>query len=85
MREFGERMHAKDGEHCLTEHYVLREVFRTEVCEGFDHVAVAKVLDKRGHLVTEKGGRPDRAERLPGMGSTRCYRIKPTIFNDDGD
>lgn len=85
MREFGERMHAKDGEYCLTEYYVLREVFRTEVCEGFDHVAVAKVLDKRGHLITEKAGRPDRAERLPGMGSTRCYRIKSSIFNDDGD
>lgn len=86
MREFGEIVQPRDGEGAQTEYFVLGEVMRGEVCEGFDPAAVFRVLIERGHLMTEKtSGRPDRKERLPGIGPTRCYRIKPSIFDDDGE
>lgn len=85
VREFGQAMSPRDGERTLTEFFVLREVFRDEVAHGFDASAVARILADRGHLVTEKSGRLDRKERLPGLGLTRCYRIKPSLFEDDGE
>jgi uncharacterized protein (DUF927 family) len=54
--------------------YVLPEVFRQEVCKGFDHKAVSRLLAERGSLITE-GQSYTRKERLPGLGNVRCYRI----------
>ncbi len=85
MREFGEAIDSRDGERSTTHFFVMREVFRAEVCEGFDPLAVARVLASRGHLVVDKSGRHDRKERLPGIGLTRCYRIQSSIFDDEGD
>ena len=65
-----------------TEFYILREVFRVEVCKGFDYKVVCRVLDSIGGLVME-GKSYDRKERLPLMGNTRCYRINSKIWVDD--
>lgn len=54
--------------------YVLPEVFRQEVCKGFDYRAVSRLLAERGSLITE-GQSYTRKERLPGLGLMRCYRI----------
>lgn len=67
-----------------TEFYILREVFRGEVCKGFDHKAICRLLDDLGCLVTEGKGY-DRKERLPLMGNTRCYRINAKIWGGDGE
>ncbi len=61
------------------EFFVLPEVFKSEVCQGFDVNAVARVLKDHDCLVTE-GDRLQCKVRLPGMGLTRCYRITPAIF-----
>lgn len=63
-----------------TEFYVLPEVFRSEVCEGFDHRAVARALADAGALLRDADGAATRKERLPGMGNTRCLRILPAIW-----
>jgi putative DNA primase/helicase len=66
------------------EFLVLPGVFRTEICQGFDPDAVARLLRNRGHLACEGAGLQDR-QRLPGVtGSDKvpCYRIKPSIFDD---
>lgn len=65
-----------------TEFYILREVFRGEVCKGFDYKVVCRVLDSLGCLVTE-GKSYDRKERLPLMGNTRCYRINANIWGGE--
>jgi putative DNA primase/helicase len=75
-------MSSADGEQAQVEFIVLREVFRREVCQGFDADAVAKLLRRRGHLVHE----PDRLttkHRLPGIGKAPCFHIKPSVFGDD--
>jgi putative DNA primase/helicase len=66
------------------EFYVMAEVFKGRLCEGFDHNAVAHLLMKRGHLVPEKSGRPTRKERLPGLGLSWVYRLKASVLGDDG-
>lgn len=82
QREFGERMSTRDGEHTQVEYIVLREVFRREVCQGFDPDQVAKLLQRRGHLEHE-ADRLTIKHRLPGMGKAPCYHLKPSIFDDD--
>jgi putative DNA primase/helicase len=73
------RMDAATGEN---EFYVLPEVFRGEVCKGFDYRAVAKLMAGVGCLVKDGRGY-DRQERLPTMGKVRCYRINAKLWGDD--
>ena len=65
------------------EFFVLAEAFRAEVCAGFDHRAVARVLIEAGALMTDGDGGATRKERLPGMGNARCFRILPAIWGAD--
>ena len=62
------------------EYFVLPSTFRSEVCSGFDHKAVARILIETGALQADGDGCATRKERLPGMGNTRCFRILPTIW-----
>ncbi len=73
------RMVENTGE---TEFYVLREVFRGEVCKGLDYRAIAKLL--AGLECLEMEGRSyTRKERLPGMGNTACYRINAKLWGSE--
>ncbi len=83
QREYGERMPSALGEGVSVEYFVLSEVFKTEICQGFDPQAVARVLLEHGCLVVKESGRYNVTERLPGLGLTRCYRISPEIFRLD--
>lgn len=65
-----------------TEYFILREVFRGEVCKGFDYKVVCRVLDALGCLVME-GKSFTRKERLPGLGNTNCYRINAKIWGGE--
>lgn len=82
QREYGARMSPIDGEGVSVEYYVLPEVFRAEMCQGFDADAVCRVLADHQCLVSEDG-RHTISARLPGMAKARCYRILPTIFAID--
>jgi len=81
--EFGDRMPAALGEGVSFEYFILAETFKTEVCQGFDHVAVCRVLLEHGCLVPDKGRSFDCKQRLPGIGNAWCYRIPPAISGLD--
>lgn len=82
--EFGDgRMPAALGEEISFEYFVLAETFKSEVCQGFDAQAVARVLLDHGCLIPDKGRTFDCKPRLPGIGPSRCYRIAPAIFELD--
>lgn len=83
QREYGERMPAALGEKVSYEYFVLSEVFKSEVCHGFDPQAVARVLLEHGCLTVKEPGRFNVTERLPGLGLSRCYRISSQIFQLD--
>lgn len=80
QREYGERILAAAGEGVSVEYFVLPEVFRTELCQGFDYRAVCRVLLEHGCLTPDKGCPFDCNPRLPGMGLTNCYRLSSALF-----
>ena len=79
--EYGDRMPAAMGEEVSFEYFVLAETFKAEMCQGFDHVAVCKVLESHGCLEVKEAGRYTISTKLPGIGKARCYCIKPAIFS----
>ncbi|SEG02833.1 hypothetical protein SAMN05216403_12330 [Nitrosospira multiformis ATCC 25196] len=58
------------------EFLVLPQVFRKEVCEGFDEKTVKKVLLNAGLLLPGNDGKPSQVVRLQGLGSSRVYVIR---------
>lgn len=83
QREYGERMPAVLGEGVSFEYFVLAETFKAEICQGFDHVAVCRVLAAHGCLTLKEPNRYSISTRLPGVGKARCYHIPPAIFDLD--
>jgi putative DNA primase/helicase len=64
----------------FAEYLVFPEVFRSEICKGFDHKIVAAELAKRGFLVTE--GRHLTVRRsLPDSGETSVYAIRAAVID----
>ena len=88
LAEFGERMSEADAETTAVDFYVFAEVFDAEVCEGADPATVKRLLLERGHLVRDKGTRGYTfSARLPGFGgrNVKCYRIRASILEGDGE
>ena len=83
QREYGERMPATLGEGVSFEYFVLAETFKAEICQGFDHLAVCRVLEAHGCLIVKEPERYSVSTRLPGIGKVRCYQIPPAIFDLD--
>lgn len=83
LGEYGDKMPAALGETVSVEYFVLSEVFKSEMCQGFDPQAVARVLAEHECLTVKEPGRYSVQERLPGLGKARCYRITPAIFELD--
>lgn len=63
--------------------YVEREVFRREVCSGFDAAAVARVMKDAGALIPENDGSLTRTERLPDSRRIRVYVIGHGLWSAD--
>lgn len=84
--EYGQtRTLNRAGFRCLTndgrqEFYVLPEAFKSEVCAGLNSREVTKALRNGGFLVLGTDGKSVRQERLPGLGSTKVYRISPDLL-----
>lgn len=63
-----------------TEFWVLPEMYRTEMCRGFDPKLVTRVLKERGHLEVDRAGKTSIVKQVPGMGTQRVYVIKPSLM-----
>ena len=65
------------------DYYILPEVFKNEVCKGYDTTGIAKALEKRGILVRD-GAALQARKYISGMGkSIRVYHITSKIFEDE--
>jgi putative DNA primase/helicase len=60
--------------------YVEPEVFKREVCAGFDPRTVAKVLADAGALKLAGDGRGSTKTTLPDKRNTRVYVITPALW-----
>lgn len=66
------------------EYFVLPQVWRTEVCSGFDAAAVARALKDKGMLRARKDGKLQVATRLPGSDApVSCYVITAALFEGE--
>ena len=66
----------RDGLDGATKYLILRDAFEREVCRGFQHVSVAKELERLGHL--RRGSERNylsSKETLPELGRTRVYVV----------
>lgn len=81
QREYGEKISDGDAEQTSVEYFVFPEVFDKELCQGFDPMAVKRLLRDKGHLEPATGGRFDRRERMPGMGNTTVIKLKASILD----
>ncbi len=68
-----------------TSYFVLSQVFKEEVAAGFDYKQVCKVALKYKLLVPATNGEFNRSEKLPDIGSQRCYRFRSTGLEDADD
>ena len=59
------------------EYLVFPQVFRNELCQGFDQKLVIEVLKRHGWLEIGGDGRPTQKPNIPGCGRTRVY-----VFNE---
>jgi putative DNA primase/helicase len=73
----GFRRETADGR---TEFFVLPEVFRKELSEGFDPVWLGKLLIARGLLEPGAANKATQNHRIPGLGQTRVYHFLPTVL-----
>jgi putative DNA primase/helicase len=78
-KAYGDKMHPDDAEHASQEYFVFSEIFRDEICKGFNPKTVTRLLVEQGLLLTDSDGGATRKERLPGMGMARVYRFKPEV------
>jgi putative DNA primase/helicase len=64
--------------------YVFGEVFRDEVCQGFDPKVLARELISRGLLSPSSAGEPTTNKRLPGMNRPqRVYVITSAVLGGE--
>jgi putative DNA primase/helicase len=70
-----------DGDGEAVEYLILPEVFRREVCEGFDARMVARALSERGYLDCQPP-HLTKKPRLPEVGSVRVYAVKASILGE---
>jgi uncharacterized protein (DUF927 family) len=73
----------RDGNQGEREFLVLPEVFRREVCAGFDSRAATRWLREQGWLLPGADGKATQKPRLKGLGPTRCYVIAPRFADGD--
>jgi uncharacterized protein (DUF927 family) len=65
---------------------VLPEVWRPEICAGFDFREVGRVLSDLGMLEGDAGGKHSQKLRLPGAQKTqRFYVLTPAVFEGWGE
>jgi putative DNA primase/helicase len=70
------------------EFWVFDGVFEKDICRGFDHKRVARVLATEGYLIVEMEGKRRRFKTrrdVPGLGKTRVYVLLASIVGDPAE
>ncbi|WP_172592330.1 DUF927 domain-containing protein [Nitrosomonas supralitoralis] len=81
MNKAGFRVKNAEGN---LEYYCYPEVFKAEICKGFDSKAVARLLINLGYMKGD-GKHLQPKKDLPGEGRKRVFHVLPTIWGDEND
>lgn len=66
-------------------YYVLPQVWKNDLCAGFDPTMIAKALAERGMLETRSCGKLQVSKRLPGYSNASVYKLLPSLLDGEGD
>jgi len=84
--KFGDKPSDSEMSKTTAEYLVLAEPYRNEMCKGYDHKAMSRVLIEHGCMKADEGnayGRVTHKARLPGIGQVNCYLITPKLLELD--
>jgi uncharacterized protein (DUF927 family) len=70
-------------ENSVRKWYVLREIYKREICHGLDERAATKVLRFKGWIEKDSDGKSTQPTRLPGLGTVRCYVFGSRMWDDN--
>jgi putative DNA primase/helicase len=76
---------SKDDPTDSAAYYIAAEVFRSEVCSGFDPAQVARALADSGALRMGSNGEYTRKIRVPDGTTPRVYVVLPSVFGDENE
>lgn len=62
--------------------FVFTQTFKAELAAGYDYKRVCQVCLRHGLLLSGSKGEYYRSEKLPFMGSTRCYKFTSTALGE---
>jgi len=77
INQVGYKELTEDG---VTIYYVSPDIFRAEVCRGFNHTDVLRQLDTEGHLAHDSGRFTTR-RLVPGVGRPRFYAVRSSVLD----
>lgn len=69
------------GSHGNREYLVLTEVFKKEICQGFDTKTVIRTLLQAEWLEQGSDGKSSQKPRIAGLGSPRCYVLNENLWS----
>jgi hypothetical protein len=83
-----ERIHSRAGFYRIgknsnREYLVLTEIYKQEICQGFDSKFVTKILLEKGWLEMASDGKSTQKPRVPGIGTPRCYVFTERMWDDE--
>lgn len=81
QRYLGDEISPIEAADACVDYFVQSEVFRNEVCKGYDPEMVCRVLVEHQCLVTQRVGKFVSRNRLPGTGHADVYHINNKIFS----
>jgi putative DNA primase/helicase len=67
------------------EWWIFKDVFRKEICKGYDYRQIEKSLINKQFLIEDGEGNPTSPRSVPNVGKTRVYRISSKIIWDDAN
>ncbi|STX40334.1 inner membrane protein [Legionella donaldsonii] len=73
----------KTDEQGFRVYMVLSEVYRKEICQGFDPKLVTKVLLDAGWIIPGNDGKSSQKPRIKGVGIPRCYVFTERLWSDE--
>ena len=65
-----------------TEYYVFVEMYKKEICAGYDQKTVTKVLIDAEWILVGSDGKSTIPKSLPEMTKTRCYVFTSKMWED---
>lgn len=73
----------RNGADGKREYLIMKEVYESEICQGYDTKTVTKVLLSHNWITPGNDGKSTQKPRIPGLGTPRCHVFNANMWEDD--